>query len=102
MLLAWFLVHTQYVFHYAHQYYDQDPALKGINSTVLRFPGDDDPDYMDFAYFSFGIGTTFQVSDVETVGRSMRRIVMIHSMLSFFINTFAVALTINMIAGINQ
>ena len=31
----------------------------------LEFPCKLQPDYLDFAYFSFVIGMTFQVSDVE-------------------------------------
>ena len=53
----------------------------------LIFPGDRPPDYFDFAYFSFVVGMTCQVSDVQITSRRMRRITLVHSVLSFGFNT---------------
>ena len=39
-------------------------TASGARKNGLRFPGDGQPDYWDFVYFSFVIGMTFQVSDV--------------------------------------
>lgn len=100
MILSWAMVHTIFTFHYAHIYYDEGmdfPKLK-----ALAFPGEEAPDYIDFAYFSFVIGTTFQVSDVEINSRKIRRTVLAHGLLSFALNTFVVALTINLIAGLSK
>lgn len=102
MILAWTLLHTQYLFHYAHEYYDEDDNGKKEQIGGLDFPGDEDPDYMDFAYYSFCIGCTFQVSDVETTTRLLRKITFFHSIISFFMNTFVVALTINLVAGMSK
>ena len=68
----------------------------------LDFPGNAKPDYLDFAYFAFVIGMTFQVSDVEIPSRTIRRTALAHSLLSFALNTFVVALTINLIAGLKH
>ena len=68
----------------------------------LKFPGNTKPDYLDFAYFAFVIGMTFQVSDVEINSGMIRRTALAHGLLSFAFNTFVVALTINLIAGINH
>ena len=95
MLISWFMIHTLFTFHYAHLYYNEHQKA----SLGLDFPGDEKPDYIDFAYFSFVIGCTFQVSDVEITSRHLRRIVLLHGLLSFALNTFVVALTINLIAG---
>ncbi|MBP6603592.1 MAG: DUF1345 domain-containing protein, partial [Verrucomicrobiales bacterium] len=54
------------------------------------------PDFIDFAYFSFVIGMTFQVSDVQITGRTMRRTVLIHSLLAFLFNTVILAFSINL------
>lgn len=102
MVLSWFLVHTLYTFHYAHEYYDCDDEEENHQVGGLDFPEDDAPNYLDFAYFSFCMGCTFQVSDVSVNSKLMRKIVMFHGLLSFFINTFVVALTINLVAGISQ
>ena len=99
MLLSWMLVHTTFCFHYAHLYYDNDEGTEK-NAAGLTFPGEQHPDYIDFAYFSFVIGMTFQVSDIEITSRTIRRQALVHGLLSFALNTFVVALTINLIAGL--
>ena len=99
MIVSWILVHTIFTFHYAFMYYfkEKDDTPGG---EALNFPGKDKPDYLDFAYFSFIIGMTFQVSDVEISSAAIRRTALAHSLLSFALNTFVVALTINLIAGL--
>ncbi len=101
MIMSWVLVHSIFTFHYAHLYYfkEVDDATVG---KPLNFPGETKPDYLDFAYFAFVIGMTFQVSDVEIPSRIIRRTVLAHSLLSFALNTFVVALTINLIAGLKH
>ena len=99
MMLSWVMVHTLFTFHYAHLYYEK----RGIEKLPeLNFPEDKKPDYLDFAYFSFVIGMTFQVSDVEIASKRMRKTVLAHSLLAFALNTFVVALTINLIAGLRK
>ncbi|MGN6211923.1 DUF1345 domain-containing protein [Parafilimonas sp.] len=102
MMLSWIMVHSIYTFHYAHRYYDDDENNPGKDATGLEFPGNAKPNYLDFAYFSFVIGCTFQVSDVEVSSPKIRRIVLFHGLLSFALNTFVVALTINLIAGLSK
>ncbi|MCW3103101.1 MAG: putative rane protein [Bacteroidetes bacterium] len=97
MFVSWVMVHTVFTFHYAHIFYNE---VKSGDHKGLDFPDEEEPDYIDFAYFSFVIGCTFQVSDVQITSRKIRRLVFLHSLLSFGINTFVVALTINMIAGL--
>ena len=92
---------TIFTFHYAHLYYfkDKDDTVDG---NALEFPKEDKPDYPDFAYFAFVIGMTFQVSDVEINSRIIRRTALAHGLLAFALNTFVVALTINLIAGLKN
>ncbi|PWU00659.1 MAG: DUF1345 domain-containing protein [Bacteroidetes bacterium] len=101
MLLSWLMVHTVFTFHYAHIFYDncKDP---GQDDGGLNFPDDRQPDYLDFAYFAFVIGMTFQVSDVSISSRRIRHLALIHGLLSFGLNTFVVALAINFIAGLRH
>lgn len=100
MMFSWIMVHTIFGFHYAHLYYGDDTNDSTTHAEGLEFPGEKKPDYLDFAYFSFVIGMTFQVSDTAVTSRSIRRLVLLHGMLSFGLNTFVVALTINLIAGL--
>jgi uncharacterized membrane protein len=102
MILSWAMVHTLFAFHYAHDYYGNDENDKTKPAGGLDFPGTAKPDYLDFAYFSFVIGCTFQVSDVEISSRKIRRIAFLHQLISFALNTFVVALTINLIAGLSK
>ena len=84
---------------YAHIYYGDDDENPETHAEGLKFPEDDKPDYLDFAYFSFVLGMTFQVSDVEVTSKSLRRLATWHGLLSFGFNTIMIALTINVIAG---
>jgi len=89
---AWLLIHTMFTLHYAQGYYRE----KGC----LDFPGDTEPDYLDFAYFAFVIGMTSQVSDVAIQSRWMRRLALWHGLISFAFNTVILALSINLLAGL--
>jgi len=100
MLLSWIMVHTTFCFHYAYMYYGDDDVQPGTHAAGLEFPEEKAPDYLDFAYFSFVIGMTFQVSDVVITSRDIRRQVLVHGLLAFALNTFVVALTVNLIAGL--
>ncbi|SKB14428.1 conserved membrane hypothetical protein [Planktothrix sp. PCC 11201] len=97
---SWLLVHTIFAIHYAHEYYQDHKTLSNSPAGGLDFPEDIEPDYWDFLYFSFVIGMTSQVSDVQITSRSLRRLSLFHSILSFFFNTVIVAMSINIIAGL--
>ncbi|WP_439699039.1 DUF1345 domain-containing protein [Mucilaginibacter sp. AW1-7] len=105
VIISWILVHTIFTLRYAHMYYatnpDGDSKTKPLGG--LEFPGDEkgfEPDYLDFVYFSFVLGMTFQVSDIEISSRQIRRLAWIHGMISFAFNTAIVALSINVISGL--
>lgn len=102
VICSWALVHTVFGLRYAHTYYgDPDgPAGPKPHAGGLDFPGGREPDYMDFAYFSFVIGMTFQVSDVMITSRDFRKLVLVHGMLSFGFNTVILALTINTVSAL--
>ncbi len=100
MLFSWVMVHTTFCFHYAHLYYDDMEGDSALHAGGLEFPGEGLPEYLDFVYFSFVIGMTFQVSDVDISSRIIRRLALLHGLVSFGLNTFVVALTINLIAGL--
>jgi uncharacterized membrane protein len=99
IVLSWLLMHAVFGLRYAHKYYDDDANRADKNAGGLKFPGDDLPDYRDFAYFSFVIGMTCQVSDVDVTLREMRRLVLLHGILSFGFNTVILALTINTVSS---
>lgn len=100
--LSWILLHTIFTTRYAHLYYDRKDRNSNAHKGGLEFPNEKVPDYIDFAYFSFVIGMTFQVSDVQVTSRKIRRFVLLHGLISFVFNAIIVALTISIIANLKQ
>jgi uncharacterized membrane protein len=99
IVLGWFLIHTMFTFRYAHLFYfDSDDD--GSAQRGLTFPGTTNPNDYDFAYFSFVIGMTFQVSDVQITDPGVRRVVLMHGLISFAYNTTIFALVINLLSGL--
>lgn len=94
--LSWTFTHTVFTLHYAKVYYRPDEDGPG----GLQFPGNREPDYHDFLYYSFVIGCASQTADVSTVSRAMRRLTMVHGIVSFAFNTAILALTINVGASL--
>ena len=101
VLISWMLVHTVMALHYTHVCYllAGKSRAKSPNIGVV-FPNEPHPDFIDFAYFSFVIGMTCQVSDVQITSRSVRRLALLHGLLSFGYNTVIVAMSLNMVASL--
>lgn len=99
LLLSWMLIHTVFTFHYARRYY-APASIRGGVAGGLTFPGVDEPDYFDFAYYAFVVGMTSQVSDVSVTGAHMRRTTLAHGILSFIFNMAVLAMSINVISGV--
>ena len=101
IVLSWALINTIFALHYAHDYYLRTCANTGeaAQEPGLVFPGSRPPAYGDFVYFSFTIGMTFQVSDVQITSLSVRQLAITHGIISFFYATVILALTVNLVAG---
>ena len=100
LISSWLLIQIVFAFHYARRYYENHRRGKTSESGGLSFPGQQAPDYLDFAYYSFVVGMTSQVSDITTTTRSMRRLTLIHGVLAFIFNIAIVAMSINIIASV--
>ena len=98
-LMGWFVLHTIMGFHYADLYYFDDPSTPDDESHDLEFPGCAEPAVWDFLYFSFVVGMTCQVSDVQVKSAAMRQTVLAHGVVSFFFNTVFIAMAVN--AGVS-
>ena len=99
LLWSWLMLHFTFAFRYAHEFYEisgDGPAVDG----GLTFPGEEQPDYLDFLYFAMVLGMTFQVSDVAITSRKFRRLATLHGLLGFLFNTIILALTVNIAAGL--
>ena len=95
--MSWLFSSLIYALHYAHMFYGDN---KGKDAGGVTFPDKKEPDYWDFLYFSFVVGMTCQVSDVQVATRPWRRLVLIHGIVSFLFNTIVLALSINLVAGL--
>jgi uncharacterized membrane protein len=103
VVLSWSLMHTVFGLRYAHAFYgDSDQPGESRHAGGLVFPGERMPDYFDFAYFSFVIGMTCQVSDVQITSHRMRRLTLLQSVLAFGFNTIILALLINTVSSLVQ
>jgi uncharacterized membrane protein len=98
LFLSWLTTHVTFAFRYAHEFYADDQGGSDVDRG-LEFPGEREPDYMDFLYFSLVLGMTFQVSDVQITSRKLRRVATLHGLMSFLFNTIIVAFTVNIAAG---
>jgi uncharacterized membrane protein len=98
IVLSWSFMNTMFALHYAHEFYRNVSPDRPRGG--LMFPGRNQPDYWDFLYFSFVIGMTFQVSDVQIEDHKMRRTVMLHGLLAFLFNVLVLSLTINIVGGL--
>jgi uncharacterized membrane protein len=102
IFLSWFLIHLVFAVFYAHEFHSERGGKGGASGGGLKFPSDNAPDYLDFIYFSFVVGTTAQTSDVAVTSRAMRGVVIVHGILSFFFNTAVIALAVNLAAQLVQ
>ena len=99
--LGWFTIHAMAALHYAHVYWmdgDEVDTRTKKKAPVggLLFPGDKRPEGWDFLYFSTVIGMTAQTADTNISTTHMRKVVLVHSILSFFFNTVIVAAAVNL------
>ena len=92
IFLAWLFVAVIFAQQYAHSFY--------MKPGQLAFPGTEMPDYLDFTYFSIVVSMCCQTSDVVITSSTFRRLVMLHSVVSFFFNVIIIAITVNVVAGV--
>jgi uncharacterized membrane protein len=101
IVISWLVTQVTFTLHYAHEYYAPDQFSEGAKGiTPLRFPSDTTPDYWDFFYFSTSFGAASQTSDVSINSKEIRRLAILHAIVSFFFNTMILALAINLAASL--
>ena len=93
VFVSWALIHTVFTLRYARLYYADQAGGINFNQTAA-------PDYGDFAYLSFTIGMTFQVSDTNIGSGQIRRTALRHAWLSFPMGAVIIATTINLVSGL--
>jgi uncharacterized membrane protein len=96
VVLSWLAVHTVFMIRYARLYYDQN----GGEGGGISFHGEPMPDYRDFAYLSFTLGMTYQVSDTDISARPVRRAALRHALISYVFGVSVIAVVVNVVAGL--
>jgi uncharacterized membrane protein len=95
VVVAWLLLQTGFAEIY-ESVYERLPE-----ASMISFPGiDEDPTLTDFLYMSFTVGTSFAISGATIASRKVRRVILIHSVTSFFYNAFLIAVAIQVVQGI--
>ncbi|GLK69352.1 DUF1345 domain-containing protein [Hansschlegelia plantiphila] len=94
ILCSWTLLHTAFAAHYAHRCFDGGP-----DTPAISFEGEP-PRFIDFAYYAFTVGMTFQVSDTDTQTSAMRRLTLIHGVVSFVFNTVIIAISVGVASSL--
>lgn len=93
VFISWTVVHTVFTLKYAVLYYSNKRG--GIN-----FNEPDAPQYSDFAYLSYTIGMTFQVSDTNIEDKVIRRAALRHAWISYPFGAVIIATSINLVSGL--
>ncbi|MEV7693015.1 DUF1345 domain-containing protein [Microbacterium sp. NPDC089189] len=84
VVLSWTMLQVGF----AHIYRALDASA---DRAGIRFPGDPEPSLLNYLYFAFTVGTAFATSDAQVTTIRIRRVVMLHSVISFFYNALVVA-----------
>ena len=94
VLVAWTMLQLAYTERYARM------DLENTGETPhLEFPATERPTLLEYAYFSFTVGTTFATSDVNVQTSRMRGVVLCHGLLSFVYNTAVLGMVLSLISG---
>ncbi len=105
--LGWATIHVMTAIHYAHVFWEpeaktSDKKRAPQHKGGFGFPETPDPSGWDFAYYSFVIGMTAQTSDTNVTTTQMRKITLLHSIVSFFFNTVLVAAAVNVAVSLGS
>lgn len=95
VVVAWLLLQTGFAEIYESVY------ARLPEPTMISFPGiDHDATLSDFLYLAFTVGTSFATSGATIASRKVRRVVLIHSVTSFFYNAFLIAIAFQVIQAV--
>ena len=109
IFLSWLFVHTYFALHYARIYYQQNVKSEEISigeSTPpkyvggLDFPNAGLADYWDFLYYSFTIAMCYQTSDISVTSVVMRRVTLVHAIISFIYVSSIIGLVVNLVSNL--
>jgi len=101
VILSWFLTHVHFGLYYVRLYYD-DTVVDGkfTYAMGLGYPERSTADFWDFTYYSFTIAMCYQTSDVSITSARIRRVTLLHSILSFLFVSVIIGFVVNVISNV--
>jgi len=91
--LSWTVVQTVFTSRYARLYYSHPAGGIDFNQQAP-------PRFSDFAYLTFTVGMTFQISDTNLETPTLRATVLRHALLSYLLGAVILATIINLVSGL--
>lgn len=98
IVASWALIQINYLLHFARSYYED--RGDGEVKRGIDFNQQEPPEYTDFAYFSIGLGMTYQVADTNVTRNEIRRIVIAQTTLAYLFGAGILATVINLVSGL--
>lgn len=95
--VSWTAVHSVFILRYADLYYSHSQDGGGIGFE----PKGEKPNYTDFAYLAFTIGTAYAVSDTTLQSHNFRKWVLLHTLVSYVFGAVILAATVNLVVGLD-
>ena len=99
LFLTWMQLQNGFAAYYAKKYFmlNPDPACNGLNPQGFVFPSTDEPVFTDFLYVSYAVGLTYAMSDTNLEDSSIRRAVLVHSVISFLFYSTVITAVLNLV-----
>ena len=101
LFAAWMQLHAGFAIYYAKHYFSLNPlpAADGPNPQGFVFTGNDEPVFTDFLYVAFAVGLTYAMSDVNLEDFRIRRMVLVHSIVSFLFYSTVISAMLNLVTS---
>lgn len=101
LFAAWLQLHIGFAVYYAKHYFslNPQPAADGPNPQGFVFTGSDEPVFTDFLYVAFAVGLTYAMSDVNLEDHRIRRMVLLHSIISFLFYSTVISAALNLLSS---
>jgi len=101
LFATWLQLHMGFAGYYARHYFilNPIPAADGPNPQGFVFTGSDEPTLTDFMYVAFAVGLTYAMSDVNLEDAHMRRVVLVHAVVSFLFYSTVISAVLNLLTS---
>ncbi len=102
LFATWLQMHNSFAMLYAKLYFRLNPlpAADGPNPQGFVFAGQDEPLFSDFLYVSYAVGLTYAMSDTNLEDSQVRRIVLLHALVSFLFLSIVLSELIHLLGSL--